>query len=151
VVVGNVLLGNGDPGSFFGGFSASTQVTGNRFDFNTLNNNQTTNSQASGVQCLANNFTAQYNIIWNNMSNTGQLSGNCMYAYSDIGPITDVVPGAGNMKDDPVLLANGHLQATSGAVLMKATNADLTGLAARDIDGDLRIAPADLGADQLSH
>jgi hypothetical protein len=155
VVVGNIFLNNGDNGingSFVGGLSASTQVSGNRLDFNTFVGNKTTNTVVPGVQCMVtgDGLAAKYNIVWGNDNGTGgmQISGNCTYTYSDIGPAAAVVSGTGNIKDDPLLTNDGHLGTNSPALKKADMNADILGIAAKDIDGHPRIPPADLGAYQ---
>jgi hypothetical protein len=43
-----------------------------------------------------------------------------------------------------------HISATSPARGAADPASDLTGIAARDIDGDARTSPADLGADEVA-
>ena len=55
----------------------------------------------------------------------------------------------------PVLVRHGlrhrvHIGGPCGPQRAADPSSDLTGLAARDLDGEARIAPADIGADQLS-
>jgi len=155
VIVGNMFLSNGGPSGQNAGVTISTMAdNNNRFEFNTVANNATTTSSTTaGIDCKAGiGFTATHNIIWNNMiggnaSTAPQIVNTCIHAYSDIGPM----PGTGttNFNDPPLLTVDGHLGAGSPAIKKVETGADLSGLASRDIDGDRRIAPADLGADQL--
>jgi hypothetical protein len=154
-IVGNVFLGNGDSFGIIGGVSVDTPVTGNRLEFNTITQNTSDNNLAAGVQCtVTGGFTAQNNIIWNNNSALGttgiQISG-CSYAYSNIGPaaIPAVNDGGNNLNVDPSFvnaLSDPHLQ--PGTPIRGTANpaANLTGLASKDIDGNLRIAPATPGA-----
>jgi hypothetical protein len=62
-------------------------------------------------------------------------------------------PGIGNSSIDPqfvnTTIGDLHLRANSPARRNADPNSDLSGPAARDIDGDLRITPADVGADQI--
>jgi hypothetical protein len=155
VIVGNMLLGNGDAVSQNAGVTISTAAdNNNRFDFNTIANNATaTGIVTAGVDCKAGaGFTARQNIIWNNTiggnaSTAVQIANNCMHSYSDIGPLA--AAGTGNRNEDPLLAGDGHLGAGSPAMQKADTGADLSGLASRDIDGDVRVAPADIGADQV--
>jgi hypothetical protein len=151
-IVGNAFLNNGDSNGFNAGVSILTAVNStNRFDFNTIVANKS--QAASGVQCIAGTFTAQNNIIWNN-SGGGPLSGTCVHDYSFIGPgVTYPIntDGGHNKATDPKLISEAndpHLQAGSPAIKAANPAADLTGIAAKDIDGDPRLAPADCGADQ---
>lgn len=149
-VVGNAFLGNGNIGDGTGGFSAMTSATGNRLEFNTFIVNKSQPPAAPGIQCMAPaGFIAKYNIVWNNDNGVAgaEVGGSCPHTYSDIGPALTAVSGMGNIKDDPLLTNDGHLQANSPAI-KKADGADLTDIASKDIDGHPRIAPADLGAYQ---
>jgi len=154
-IVGNIVLGNGGTLCQNSGVTINTgPSSGNRFDFNTVASNNTDSGiTTAGVDCKAGaGFTANNNIIWGNViknggTNAPQTANNCAYAYSNIGPL----PVAGNMNSalDPNLTADGHLG--NAALAQKADgNADLNGLAARDIDSDRRVKPADIGADQLA-
>jgi hypothetical protein len=149
VMVGNVFLRNGNGGTANSAVTISTSLDDkNRLEFNTIANNMAQTGVA-GVDCKAGvGFTAHNNIIWNN-TGTFQINGNCLHSYSDIGPLAVVVPGTGNRNDDPLLTADGHIGTGSPATQKVEIGADLSDLASRDIDGDRRIAPADLGADQV--
>jgi hypothetical protein len=155
VIVGNMFLGNGDPDSPNAAVTISTAADAtNLLEFNTIANNATTAGiVTAGVDCKAGaGFTASHNIIWNNIigstaSTAPQVANNCMHVYSAIGPMA--VIGTGNSNDDPLLTTDGHLGAGSPALQKVELGADLSGLASRDIDGDPRVAPADIGADQV--
>lgn len=155
VIVGNMFLSNGNSSSTNPGVAiVTTADSTNRLEFNTIANNATTTSiVTAGIDCkIGTGFTASHNIIWNNMiggnaSTAPQTANNCTHVYSAIGPAA--VAGTGNISDPPGLSADGHLATGSPALKKVELGADLTGLVARDIDGDLRVAPADLGADQL--
>jgi hypothetical protein len=73
----------------------------------------------------------------------------CSYTSSDIGPISE---GA-NINRDPGFQdeAAGKLHLTKDSMVRGQVDAGLvpSGLAAKDIDGDPRPAPADIGADQF--
>jgi hypothetical protein len=151
-ILENAFLNNGDPNGFNAGIaiSAPTNLI-NRFDFNTIvaNKSQTT----PGIQCSAGTFTAQNNIIWNN-TGSGPLGGTCVHDYSFIGPtvtIPGITDGGHNKAIDPKLVSEAndpHLQPGSPAIKAANPATDLTGIAAKDIDGDARTMPADCGADQ---
>lgn len=155
-IVGNVILGNGQNNSLTGGINI--QVNGssvNRLDFNSLSHNTALNGVGPGIQCTSGMpLTANNNIIWDNGTGTPappQVAspGGCDYAYSDIGP-TSVQAGT-NMSTLPQFkdeVMDLHLMPTSPVRRMADPNADLSGLAVYDIDGDKRVSRADLGADQ---
>lgn len=150
-IVGNAILNNGDGTSAIGAIAVLSQPANtSRLDFNTISANSSTGIVGSGVQCAANSFTAQNNIIWMNSGN--QLNG-CSYAYSVIGPtaVTGGLDGGHNTNVDPKLTSvtsDPHIQTGSSAIKAANPAADLTGIAAKDIDGDTRTSPADCGADQ---
>jgi len=163
VIIGNVFLNNGTfnmadgSGSATGGIAISTTVNAsNRLAFNTVAGNLIqVSSKSGGIHCDAGaNIVGYYNIVWNNHPTaTGdQVTGICKHTYSDVGPTVlassndaghtlNLNPQLVNEQSDP------HLKATSPA-RGYANDADLSGLAAKDIDGDARTTPADLGADQ---
>jgi len=99
-------------------------------------------------------FTARNNILSGNgtLNNLEQVGGTCAHAYSIIRPGT-VPPGMGNSSMDPLfentLTGDLHLEAGSPALGAADPGSDLGGLAGRDLDGDPRTAPADLGADEV--
>jgi hypothetical protein len=150
-IVGNVFVSNGDNGANVSGVSINTTASGNRLEFNTITQNKS--NMAAGVQCSASNFTAQNNIIWNNNSalsvNAIQVSSGCQYAYSDIGPFLTPIVNDHNMTIDPSFvngMTNLHLEPGTGIRGKADPGADLTGIASKDMDGKLRVQPADLGA-----
>jgi hypothetical protein len=142
----------------------------NELDFNSISRN-TGNVIGQGIQCDSATLvvTGNNNIIWNNgivggapslpPSALAQVGGNgCNHTYSDIGPIGVAVTN-GNMNFDPgfvdELSGNLHLMPASMAAHLANPQAALTGLPAKDIDGDPRIPTgiemaADMGADQIS-
>jgi hypothetical protein len=85
-------------------------------------------------------------------TNLEQTGGSCTHAYSIAIPGT-LPPGGTNLASDPLFkdpsTGDLHIQAGSPAIRAADPASDLTGLAAYDIDGDLRVSPADLGADQI--
>lgn len=154
-IVGNVFFNNGSQTGTVGGLAISTaQNTGNRLEFNSFNKNQTQNGIGSAVHCVAGTFTAKNNIMSENgtLTNMEQVGGTCMHAYSIVRPGT-LPSGTGNSNADPMFknttTGDLHIMSNSPARDAAEPSADLTGIASRDIDGDLRSAPADIGADQL--
>lgn len=163
VIIGNVFLNNGTfnaadgSGSATGGVGISTTVNAaNRLAFNTVSRNLIQSGiKSGGIDCNAGtNIIGYYNIVWDNnpMPAMDQVSGGCKHMYSDVGPtVLASSNDAGNTLNLNPQLANEqsdpHLKAASPA-RGYANNADLSGYAAKDIDGDARTAPADLGADQ---
>jgi hypothetical protein len=155
VIVGNVFSANGDPNSPNGGVTISTGLDPtNRFEFNSISGNHAQGGgNGPGVQCTAGaGFIVRNNIIWDNNDNVGpQVGGNCKHAYSDIGSmsVSSTIDGGSNMNIDPMFTSDFHVMAISMVLLKADLSTKLDGIAARDIDGDRRVAPADLGADQL--
>jgi hypothetical protein len=155
-IVGNIIMKNGTDGlSSFGGLAISNGKPGSRLEFNSIVQNKAQPSPAAGVQCTADpSFRAQNNIIWNNNSqviNNGgvQVVPGCTHAHSDIGP--GGTPGDTNVNLTPALVsetANAHLTPTSQVRGMAVVTPPLDPLSATDIDGQARVAPFDLGADQ---
>jgi len=157
-IVGNVFSNNGPPGtpdppSTIGGISIMTTGNpANRLDFNTITGNHTQAGFTPGLLC-AGGLTVRNNIIYGNNDNlVPQFGGNCQPAYSDLGFVT--VDMNNNMHADPMFGAGFHLSAGSSLLGMADPNADLSGIASKDIDGQPRIRRpgmgADIGADQYS-
>lgn len=157
-IVGNVFFSNGDIIGNVGGLSINTTGSGNRLEFNTITQNTCDMTLAAGVQCSLSGFTAQNNIIWNNNSAPGlvgiQIFGNCIHAYSDLGPaniptVNDTQNTHNNLNTSPSFmndLLDLHLQAGSMVRGKANPTTDLTGIASKDMDGKPRVSPADLGA-----
>jgi hypothetical protein len=154
-IVGNVFWDNGDINySPIGGIFISTGPDPlNRMEFNSISGNLAESGLEAGIYCSAGaGFIARNNIIWDNISSlVPQIGGSCKHAYSDIGPmsVTGTNDGGNNLNVDPMLTPDLHVMPSSLVRQKADPNADLSGIAARDIDGDPRIAPADIGADQL--
>jgi hypothetical protein len=153
VIVGNVVFSNGSGTGSTGGISILTaQSTVNKLEFNTVVRNLVQDSLGAGIQCTAGTFTAKNNIVWNNGTGTNllQLGGSCLHTYSDVGPMPAL--GSTNIAMDPLFTneatGNVHLGATSPARRAADPAADVGGPAAKDIDGEMRSLPADMGADQ---
>jgi hypothetical protein len=152
-IVGNVFFSNGQTSATTGGiFINTTQNAGNRLELNTFVGNRTNTSTAPAIQCSAGTFTARSNIMSGNLGATDQFSGTCLHAYSISRP--GAVPsGTGNLAGDPLFVdgATGNLHLQSGSPARGAGDpaSDLAGIAALDIDGDMRATPPDMGADQF--
>lgn len=157
VIVGNVFFGNGSgpAATTTGGVSiTTTQSATNRLEFNTFNSNQSQTGIGTAIHCFAGAFTARNNIMSENgtLANKEQVGGSCLHAYSIAEPGT--LPGGGtNLAGDPMFVdtvtGNLHIQPGSAAIRAAAPDSDLGGIAAQDIDGDARVAPADIGADEI--
>jgi Right handed beta helix region len=154
-VVGNVFFGNGSGSSTIGAVSISTmQNAANRLEFNSFNKNLTTDTVGPAIHCLAGTFTAKNNIMSGNgtLTQLTQYSGACTHAYSIATPGA-LPPGSGNSAADPgfVNTTTGdlHISATSPARGAADPASNLTGPAERDIDGQPRTSPADIGADEV--
>jgi hypothetical protein len=154
VIVGNVFFNNGSLNSTIGGVAIATaQDPANRLEFNSFSRNQTQNGLGSAVQCVAGVFSARNNIMSDNGTSTNmeQVGGTCSHAYSIARPGTPP-SGMTNTTMDPLFkdTATGdlHLKAGSPALRAADPSSDLAGQAERDIDGDARRGPADIGADE---
>jgi Right handed beta helix region len=153
-IVGNVFFNNGGNTSLIGGISIGTSTNAaNRLEFNSFALNTTQDGVGPAVQCLAGTFTAKNNIMSDNRTPTAQadqFGGTCTHAFSIIRP--GALP-VGNSGADPMFVdpsrGNLHLNTTSPARRTADPNSDLTGIAARDIDGTSRTSPADIGAYQF--
>lgn len=130
----------------------------NELNFNSVTGNKTLDA-VKGIQCASGTpLVANSNIVWSNGTiplTDAEVSGNqCTFTYSDIGP--NGVSGSTNINTDPSFkdLLGGNLHLTSmSPVLGKADpGLSLTGVAAKDIDGEARVVRdgmgADIGADQ---
>jgi hypothetical protein len=155
VIVGNVFVANGSPmGSLGGVVISTTQNVDNRLNFNSFNSNQTQSGVGAAIHCIAGAFTARNNIMSENgtLTNLEQVGGTCTHAYSIARPGT-LPAGPGNSSADPLFVntttGDLHLKPGSPALGAADPSSSLTGVAERDLDGDLRTAPADLGADEV--
>jgi hypothetical protein len=164
-IVGNVFLSNGDStSSNFGALSLTTTVQGNRLEFNTLSDNKSKVTLAAGIQCsapaepgapaTATDLTVQNNVVWANLGlPTSQVGGSCLHAFSDVGPTP--IPGSGpfdggmNFSMNPMFLGTADLRVNAASPIRGKANpkADLTGVAARDIQGTARVLRTGAGAD----
>lgn len=155
-IVGNIFYDNGDFNSSIGGVSiTSGPAPTSRIEFNSLSGNHTATGNAPGVLCSAGAGTiARNNIIWGNNDSVGaQIGGSCTHIYSDIQSLNLVtsIDGGNNLNVDPMFKSASDLHVMPSSVILKKSDpgANLTGIVAKDIDGEPRIAPADIGADQL--
>jgi hypothetical protein len=157
VIVGNIFWGNGNTTSANGAVLINTNSDPmNRLEFNSISGNLAmTGANAPGVHCNAGtDFIARNNIIWGNNLNAGvQIGGSCKHAYSDIGMLSvgGLNDGGNNLSVDPMFISSSDLHLMPTSTLLKKADpaSQLDGIAAKDIDGDPRVAPADIGADQL--
>ncbi|HEY4244031.1 MAG TPA: right-handed parallel beta-helix repeat-containing protein [Kofleriaceae bacterium] len=152
--VDDVFFNNGGNTSLVGALSlASPQDATNRLEFDTFSKNAAMDGVAPAIQCIAGTFTARNNILSDNgtLSNMNQVGGTCAHSYSIVRP-GSLPAGTGNSASDPLFVdpAHGdlHLQSGSPAIGAADPASDLSGIAATDLDGIPRTAPADLGAYQ---
>lgn len=157
-IVGNFIFGNGGASTQAGGISigASAGDGTNRIDFNSVSRNNANVAFAPGIHCVSTGtqLTAKYNVVWDNgvapfATDEVNITG-CVHVSSDIGPSPGSA-GVSNFNLDPGFTdeASGDLKLKNTSnVRQKAEDLDLSGLAAKDIDGEMRSSPVDLGADQ---
>jgi hypothetical protein len=153
-IVGNVFYSNGSASTTTGGVNLQTGPSAmNRLEFNSFHGNQAATGIGAAVHCtVGGGFTARNNAMFNNgtFSNPEQVGGGCSHVYSIVQPGT-LPGGAGNLAVDPrfadITRGDLHLLPMSPAIGAADPAADLTGIAARDLDGDARTRPADIGAD----
>jgi hypothetical protein len=155
VIVGNMFFDNGDNATLVGGVAVGTsQNATNRLEFNSLHANQAQLGVGAAIHCIAGTFTARNNVMSDNgtLMNMEQVGGTCAHAYSIVRPGT-LPPGNGNSNMDPLFVntTTGDLHVKPGSPALGAADpsSDLTGPAERDIDGDVRTRPADIGADEV--
>lgn len=151
-VENDVIAKNGGPSSGLGGVSISSVTTpvGHVFAFNTVAQNQATLGTTAGVVCksFANPVPMTGGIVFDNAGFQVE-GGNCVWTYSDIGPVP--VTGASILSSDPLFVDpvhnNFHLQVSSPA----RDAADPAAALAVDVDGDVRPQGAgrDMGADEI--
>lgn len=159
-IIGNLFRDNGGLGASSANrdviYINTTTTPSDRFEFNTVASNHSTTSHAPGMRCTDSRFTARNNIIWGNSNGTPkfQVDGDCKHAFSDIEQtLSAAIDGHDNLNTDPIfqspfssdysLKADSPLRAKADPV------ADLTGVASVDLGGQLRVAPADIGAYQV--
>jgi flagellar hook assembly protein FlgD len=154
-IVGNVFFNNGNDTLNVGGIAINTsQSPINRLEFNSFSRNKTQDGLGAAIQCVAGTFTARNNIMSENgtLTNLEQVGGTCAHAYSIVRPGT-MPPGTGNSNADPLFVntTTGDLHVGAGSPALGAAdpNSDLAGIAERDLDGDVRMQPADIGADEV--
>lgn len=164
IIVGNVIVNNGTMTGSIGGIGIVTNASNNRLEFNSIAENKAQATAAAGIACTANaNFVANNNIVWSNNSFVAsmagiQVSGACGHSYSDIGPAPVIGPinVASNQNVDPKFkdkTADLHLTSMSPLQMLQQLNPgtnldDPKDPAAKDIDGQLRVPPVNIGADQ---
>jgi hypothetical protein len=151
-IVGNVFSNNGPPGtpdppSTIGGiFIMTTGNPANRLDFNTITGNHAQIGNGPGLQCTAGNLAVRNNIIYGNNDNAVvQFLGNCQPMYSDLGFTT--IDNNNNTHADPMFGTAFQLTASSPLLGKADPNADLGGIASKDINGDPRVKRSGMGAD----
>jgi hypothetical protein len=155
-LVNNIIVRNGGLSSLIGGVELRN-VTGLRFEFNTVAGNGTSGAGfAAGVQCsAANPVTLSNSILHGDAAN--QVSGteqNCAFAYN----LSNESLGGTNIATAvtaEALFVNpteGDYHTKAGSPAIAAAQPDST--TAIDFDGDARPSPAgsraDIGADEVT-
>jgi hypothetical protein len=161
-IVNNFVFHNGQSAGKAAASGISIQVdaqqagaAANELDFNSISHN-TAQEVEQGVQCNSGTpLIASNNIIWGNGSTTKLVQVNngsgCNYRFSDIGqiPVVDV----SDINVNPAFQDEGagNLHLTKDSMVRGKADPGLvpSGMAAQDIDGEARSAPADMGADQF--
>lgn len=162
-IVGNVIYHNGQTDKNAGAISVAVNpktpgAPPNQLDFNTIVANTSITTAVQGVNCaMGTTMKASNNIIWDNgVAGAGvqaNTDGQCGWEYSDVGPAPLVAGSSSNMSMPPKFAseATGDLRLTASSPVrgMADPSADLAGLAAQDIDGQIRTSRADMGAYQF--
>jgi hypothetical protein len=158
-ITNNFITGNGDSVSF-GGVVINMMNAGiQRFEFNTVTNNNAAAGKATGVSCMgpATPITLSNNIVFDNEigSSRTQIGGpNCNWTYSNIGDSTStntITDPLGNKDADPLFMdvagKNYHLKSGSPVKDAADPNASIN----VDFDGDTRPQGnrSDMGADEI--
>lgn len=158
-VVSNFVYNNGNSGKASAAgiiISVDAQAPGaapNQLDFNSVSGNKTVDT-VKGIQCTSGTpLVATSNLVWSNgtipLTDAEVIGAQCSFMYSDLGPAT--IGGVTNISLDPSFkdLAGGDLHLMSGSPAMGKADPtiSLAGLAAKDIDGEARVARAGMGAD----
>jgi hypothetical protein len=152
-IVGNMFYGNGAPTSSTGGVSIKTAEGqgSNRLELNSFHINVTAAGHGSAIHCSSGLLAARNNIMSHTMP-VQHVAGPCTHSYSIVWGAA-LLPGPGNVNADPLFVnpAAGDLHVRSGSPALGRADpsSNLTGLAARDLDGDVRTSPADIGADEV--
>lgn len=154
-VVGNLFYGNGGFDEFVGALSAFTYDSPqNVIAFNTFVNNFAETGIGAAIDCLG-TVVAKNNIVYaNGYIIPDQLIG-CYFEYNLLSDNVNAVPGVGNIITEPDNLfidfgrEDFHPTFKSPAIGAGDPNADLSGLAALDLDGAQRTAPVTIGAYQF--
>jgi hypothetical protein len=151
-IVGNLFIDNGTGNAPLGAVAIATIPTpSNRLEFNSFYKNASQDGVGAAIRCVAGAFTARNNIMYANGSATNheQISGTCAHTYSLVQPGT-LPPGMGNQAADPLFEGAAaddlHVRPGSPAIHAADPASDLTGVAARDLDGNIRMRPATVGA-----
>ncbi len=154
-LVGNLFIENGSDANTSGALRISaSQAAVKRVELNSFHGNRTLNGGAAN-HCEIGQIAARNNIVSGTQASPQQpqLGGSCTHASSIFYLLPDgIPPGPGNTYADPRFVnptgRDLHLQPDSPARRAADPTSDLTGLAERDLDGDLRTHPADIGADE---
>lgn len=154
-IINNFFYNNGADNRNVGGIGISaTDQPDNRLEFNSFYKNKASTGIGTGIQCIG-TFNARNNLLYDNdtATNTSQVGGNCTHSYSLISPVPSPPVGAGVFDADPQFAsttsADLSVLGTSPAIGKADPGTALENESAFDIDGEKRVAPADVGADEL--
>jgi hypothetical protein len=155
----NMIAGNGDPASLFGGvlINQISAPEGHVFAFNTIARNQASPGMAAGVLCsvIAAPVRLTSSIVVDNTAGNQVDGGNCTWTYSDVAPVAVAGSGgpggSGNLSVDPRFVDPAHNDFHLQSASPVRDAADPAATLAVDIDGDARPQGAgrDLGADEI--
>jgi Right handed beta helix region len=98
-LVNDVIALNGDPQSNLGGLLITGSSVGNTIAFNTIADNTAMTGHVPGVQCAVGTVATPNNIVFGNGAGA-QVTGDCVWTYSDIGPTAE--NGTGNFNMAPL-------------------------------------------------
>jgi hypothetical protein len=158
-VVGNYIVNNTTTRTDVGGVYLGEDAVGN-FEFNTVVDNQSGATSGAGIRCAdGSTATLRNNIVFDTRPGSGGIpdliSDSCDYSYTLLRQGAGTGAGASNKYVDDARFVdsiggNYHLERGSPAIRAADPAAALVDAAIRvDSDGDVRTAPADLGADQV--
>ena len=153
-MVTNFFTYNGSTLSSAGGINYLVNASVmNRLSFNSFYRNEAQDGTGQAIECSG-QFVADDNIMYYNgtLTYVNQTGGTCAHKYSIASPGT-LPTGTGNSASNPMFVntTTGDLHIMAGSPARHAADpaADLSGVAAKDLDGDSRVAPADIGADEV--
>jgi len=101
-LVNDIIALNGDPQSLLGGILVTGSSVGNTIAFSTIADNTAMTGHVPGVQCAVGTLATPNNIVYGNGTGA-QVTGDCVWTYSDIGPTAE--SGTGNVNMAPMFIS----------------------------------------------